>query len=63
MIESRNISSYVDSQFYVVVMECDEIYHLGHKNTLSLLIFDNYFMYWKISLGGETVSPESIIYC
>ena len=32
-------------------------------NALSLYIFDNSFMYWKISLVGEKVSPERLIYC
>ena len=32
-------------------------------NELSLLLFDNYFMYWRISLLGETVSPERLTSC
>ena len=30
-IESINIYPWVDSQFYVVVKECDEIYHIEHN--------------------------------
>ena len=32
-----NFSSFIDSRFYVVVNECDEIYHLG-RNEISELI-------------------------
>ena len=36
---------------------------LGAMNDLSLSIFENAFVYWKISLLGETFSPERFIYC
>ena len=36
---------------------------LGATNALSLSLFDNAFVYWKISFVGETVSPERIISC
>ena len=41
MLFSRNVMRYVI---------------LGAMNALSLSPFDNEFMYWKISLVGDTVS-------
>ena len=36
---------------------------LGTIDDLSLLLFDNAFMYWKKILVGDTFSPERIISC
>ena len=36
---------------------------LGAMNDLSLLIFENAFMYWNISLVGDKKIPERIISC
>ena len=36
---------------------------LGTMNTLSLLLFENSFMYWDRSLVGETYYPDWIISC
>ena len=37
--------------------------NLGAMNDLSLSLFDNAFIYWKIILVGDTVSTERIISC
>ena len=36
---------------------------LDEMNDLSLLLFDNIFIYWKISLVVDTFHPEGIVYC
>ena len=36
---------------------------LGEINAFIFLLFDNAFMYRKISILGDTVSPDRIISC
>ena len=36
---------------------------LGAMNDFSLFLYENAFMYWKISLVVDTLYPESIISC
>ena len=33
---------------------------LGAMNALNLLLFDNAFMHWKISIVGDKIYPEKI---
>ena len=36
---------------------------LGAMNAMSLSLFENALMYWNISIVGDTVSQEILIYC
>ena len=56
-------SSFVDSRFYIVFKEFDEICYLERHEFFDILLFYNAFMYWNISLVGDAVSPEKIISC
>ena len=50
---------------FLAIVSPPSIYHviLGAINALILLLFDNAFMYWKISIVGDKFSVEMIISC
>ena len=50
-------------QFLLLSRNVMESVILGAMNALSLLLFDNVFMYCKISLLGNIVSTDRLIYC
>ena len=51
------------SNFLLLSRNVMESVILGAMNALSLLLFDNVFMYCKISLLGNIVSTDRLIYC
>ena len=58
-----NVTYCLCRQFYIVAWEFDYIHNLGRNYLIRLSHFDNSFMYWKISIVRDTVSPERLIYC